>query len=211
MMPTNWRKSRALPTKLRKNRANSCYRPRYDRSKYTSNSCFQPRFDSDLGQASMGLMPFDFRRMPIFHTLMLLQKTKIPVLKLSKCCLASWSMERSLLEPNLLESNLLERNLLENSYSWLSWMNRWLKSEIKEAKLHTMVNYLSTGCSIHFVTSILFSNDVLFCEFPHPWRLATEKSPGVFSQIFHFFELRQIGTFAYNHHATLTMKFVFDI
>ena len=28
---------------------------------------------------------------------------------------------------------------------------------------------------------------------------------------FHFFELQQIGTFAYNHHATLTMKFVFVI
>ena len=140
MMPTNWRKSRTLPTKLRKNKVNSCYRPRYDRSKYTSNSCFQPRFDSDLGQASMGLMLFDFRRMPIFHTLMLLQKTKRPVLKLSKCHLASWSKEKNLLEPNL-----LERNLLENSYSWLSWINRRLKSEIREAKLHTKVNYQSTG------------------------------------------------------------------
>ena len=146
MMPTNWRKSRTLPKKLRKNRVNSCYRPRYDRSKYTSNSCFQPRFDSDLGQASMGLMLFDFRRMPIFHTLMLLQKTKRPVLKLSKCRLASWSMERNLLEPNLLERNFLERNLLENSYSWLSWMNCRLKSEIKEAKLHT--TFLRVSASV---------------------------------------------------------------
>ena len=36
-------------------------------------------------------------------------------------------------------------------------------------------------------------------------RLRRAKSPGVFSQIFHFFELRLIGTFAYNHHATLTI------